>query len=144
MATTELKICKALGISSDTYNEMMYEFGCAYLANKAQKMIQDSGCIEEQARKFTNVFLTSKIWWNWWRREWRAVDRKFLRLPYRTIENYMILQEGYEKIPNSNEVDFMMDNYVIIKDLTKEALIQTSKLEFNNDDTKSVLYTRRD
>ncbi|RKE02337.1 hypothetical protein [Marinifilum flexuosum] len=145
MASTENKICKALGISSDTYNEMMYEYGCAYLAKRTQQMIQDSGCIEEQAQKFTNVFRHSKIWWNWWRREWQVVDRKFLRLPKHSMEAYTILQEGAKKIPSQTEVDFVMDNHVITMDLVEDALtILTNKQTTKNDDTKSIFYARRD
>lgn len=143
MKATEQNICKALKISSDTYSEMMYEYGCAYLSDKEEAMIRDSGCVASQAKKFTNVFLHSKIWWNWWRREWQVVDRKFLRLEAHNMTDYKILQEGHAKIPPLEEVDMILDNHVILQDLSKAALILTDKQILNNDDSKSVLHPGR-
>lgn len=143
MKATAAKLQKALGISSDTYAEMMYEYGCAYLAEKEEAMIRDSGCIAEQAKKFNSVFLHSKIWWLWWKREWQVVDRLFLRLQNHCLSDYETLQKGHAKIPPLEEVDMILDNHMIVKDLSKAALILTDKQILNNDDSKSVLHPGR-
>ncbi|PKQ69363.1 hypothetical protein BZG01_00045 [Labilibaculum manganireducens] len=144
MKATEQKLQKALGISSDTYAEMMYEYGCAYLEQRKENLITDCKCKEDQAEKFTAIFRNSTIWWNWWRREWQAVDRLFLRLNEHRMEDYRIMQECHTKIPPLDEVDLILDNHVIIKDLSKAALLLTEKKMPYNDDSKSILYTGRD
>lgn len=145
MKTTEKNVCKALKIGSNTYSEMMYECGCAYLEERKKNLINDTGCKEENAEKYTAIFRNSKIWWNWWRREWEAVDRKFLRLQNQKLSHYEIMQEGRIKIPPSDDVDLILDNYLIVKELSETALlITTDKQILNNDDSKSILHSRRD
>jgi len=143
MEATEHKIRKALGISSDTYSEMMYEYGCAYLADRKRNLIKDSGCKEDQAEKHMNIFLYSRIWWNWWHREWRVVDRLFLRLQNHTLKDYKTMQSERFKAPSEKEMNLMLDNYFITKDLSKVALVLTDKQMPYNDDTKNILHTGR-
>ena len=118
MQKTENKIRKVLNISSDAYHEMVYEHGCAYLEARKKNLVKDTGCKEEQAEKYTNIYLYSRIWWKWWLREWQAVDRIFLRLECCSAADYITWQENRLKVPHESDIDLILDNYLITKELT--------------------------
>jgi len=114
MTSTEFKICNKLNITADYYINMMYELGCTYLEEKTNNLT-DVGMSLDEAKHHTNPFLFSRIWWNWWMREWMAVDRAFLRQESKSVNDYVDTQSLRIKVPPIDMVNMIISSVKTVK-----------------------------